>query len=504
LGDRVDRFHFVLVAAGLLSLLFTYGCEKSGDGNIVVDTFAQLEEVRDREKEAIENHFEGLKKSADIIVKDELMLEFFYRMEAFSASEAAAKTLTPSEVQTLDSHFVHNYGSFYDVLFVEPAGYVFHSIKQESDHHSNLFTGSLSATSLSKKLQVNPQTMFVDFETYGPSGEAASFFVKEVIDGGKSKGWFVLQYGSNELNAMLTNQEGMGRTGEVYLVNKDRLMLSDSRFVNSSSILQMAVNTEPVRLAFETGAGNLLSRDYRGVEVFSSFDSLQFLDISWTILMEIDADEIRSNYYLNHQSQFAPQISLKAATDCKNLLNQESRPFQLHSEYRVDINEMRRIEKGEVCWTAGVGPCTALIAYLPQDFGYMLHIGPTDDAYNEDSLTRVFLGTRRTDLVNTLLQRITRFDIVENNLSRLKFIVVASHSNSIYGTLNLLLKGGVTLSQIKFAHNPDSDYANVLYDQANVEVRVNWVSLDNGGSIRSLSANGLQELSGLLDILGND
>jgi len=30
------------------------------------------------------------------------------------------------------------------------------------------------------------------------------------------------------------------------------------------------------------------------------------------------------------------------------------------------------------------------------------------------------------------------------------------------------------------------------------------VSLDNGGSIRSLSANGLQELSGLLDILGND
>ena len=456
----------------LLLLMGTVSCGVSSGGNGSKEVFSRLEVILANEKENILNHFSGLAEAAADISQDEVMLKFFQLAQA-----ANENGLSQIETQTLDTHFVYNYGSFYDVLFVSHEGFVFHSIKQEDDHQTNLFSGPLSSTALAEKLKADPQTAFVDFQPYGPSGEPAAFFISRVNLEQKDVGWFILQYGSNEMNAMLSGHSKFGRTGEVYLVNGNHLMLSDSRFVNESSILKVFVDTEPVRTALDTGCGNSISTDYRGIDVYSSFDTVDFMGVQWVLLAEVDADEILNEFYLENSSELMQEIASEAASFSMAQSQNGGLEQPLRPAARVDINELKRVSAGELCWTPGVGPCTALIAYYPQKFGYLLHFGPTDDTYSDDALTKIFLGSRRTNLVKNLMERITRFDVVESDLGSLRFVIVATHTNSLKGTLDILLKKGIALSQICFVHNPEANYSNASFNQSNDQILVEWVDL---------------------------
>ncbi len=490
-----------IVAIILLVLVLIGSCLQQGTDNPKQTTFARLDEIRDQEKESISKHFQSLAQTAGNIVHDQLMLESFHRLQSSGPSSQENRSLDPGQSHTLDSHFVHSYGSFYDLLFVEKGGFVFHSIKQESDYHTQLFSGPLSQTRLASQLAAEPGIKFVDFEKYGPSGEAAAFFVEQVMVAGQIQGWFILQYGSNELNAMLANREKLGGTGEVYLVNHDRLMLSDSRFVNDSTVLELANFTAPVKSAFESGPGHAIARDYRDVQVFSSFDTLDFFHVTWAIIVEIDVDEVASSFFLENLTDLSAELVRQAGEDCQAHQTEGNLSGPLPTSSRVDVNEFRRVNNGEICWSPGVGPCTAVIAYYPERFGYLLHLGPTDDVYTGDPLTRIVLGTRRTDLLNDLQNRIARFDLVDSEMGRMKYVVVATHTNSLEGILESLLDRGVGLSQIQFAHDPDADYANVRFNQANDEVLVQWVNLDSAGPTRITNTKGLPNLSAAIDIL---
>jgi hypothetical protein len=46
-------------------------------------------------------------------------------------------------------------------------------------------------------------------------------------------GWIVFQFFINALNSILINFDNLGRTGEVYLTNVKKMMLSQSRLLLS-------------------------------------------------------------------------------------------------------------------------------------------------------------------------------------------------------------------------------------------------------------------------------
>ncbi len=81
----------------------------------------------------------------------------------------------------------------------------------------------------------------------------------------------------------------LGRSGEVYIVNRQGLMLTESRFL-PDVILRQAVDTEPVRRAFRRGAEMLGDyRDYRGVP--NTGASAIVAEQGWLIVAEVDFDE---------------------------------------------------------------------------------------------------------------------------------------------------------------------------------------------------------------------
>jgi signal transduction histidine kinase len=90
------------------------------------------------------------------------------------------------------------------------------------------------------------------------------------------------------LDTVRTN--GLGKSGEVYLVDSDYIMKSLSRFF-SDRTSPLRVETLPVRTAFEKGSGNMIAKDYRGILCLSSFDRISAKGLNWAIIAEIDYNE---------------------------------------------------------------------------------------------------------------------------------------------------------------------------------------------------------------------
>lgn len=102
-----------------------------------------------------------------------------------------------------------------------------------------------------------------------------------------------LRIDNNAINhIMLENnpKEGLGYSGESYLVGDDSLMRSRSRFIENS-MLKTKVNTESVKEALADKTGTLLIDDYRTIPVLSSFEKLNIAGLNWVVIAEIDNDE---------------------------------------------------------------------------------------------------------------------------------------------------------------------------------------------------------------------
>lgn len=95
--------------------------------------------------------------------------------------------------------------------------------------------------------------------------------------------------------------EGLGETGELYIVNRDKLMITESRF-KVGTILKQIVDTEGVRTAFNNGVGMIgIYTGYRGIPVIGVSRYVESVD--WVVLAEKDVSEA-----------FAPLVRLRNIT----------------------------------------------------------------------------------------------------------------------------------------------------------------------------------------------
>lgn len=102
-------------------------------------------------------------------------------------------------------------------------------------------------------------------------------------------GVIINAYHLTGLNKITTNRVGMGETGEVYLVNRDKIIITESRFISRASLL-LVVNTEPIRKIVESNKEMVgIYPDYRDVPVIGA--SMDIPEYGWALLAEIDEAE---------------------------------------------------------------------------------------------------------------------------------------------------------------------------------------------------------------------
>ena len=141
-------------------------------------------------------------------------------------------------------------------------------------------------------------------------------------------GLLILQISIDEVNTIMTNDNnwkelGFGATGETYLVGNDFRMRSDSRFYIQDSIAYFKklheIGTEDstitkirfqhtsilIQSAKTIASANALNgqtatkqiKDYRGVDVVSSYAPINIAGLQWVIITEIDEREAFASIY---------------------------------------------------------------------------------------------------------------------------------------------------------------------------------------------------------------
>ncbi len=189
---------------------------------------------------------------------------------------------------------------YYDIFLFDTDGNLVYTVFKELDYATNVNTGKWRETDLGNAFRAardaakRDSHQFFDFKPYAPShGAAASFISSSILDAdGRLRGVLVFQMPIDRLNKVMQTAAGMGESGETYIVGGDRLMRSDSRFAQESTILKVEVDTETVRRALDGESGVMVTPDYRGIPVLSAYGALEFLGTTWAIMAEIDEAEV--------------------------------------------------------------------------------------------------------------------------------------------------------------------------------------------------------------------
>lgn len=219
---------------------------------------------------------------------------------------------------------------YYDIFLVDlESGRIVYSVFKEVDFGTSLLNGPYRDSNIADVFRAASEsgardfTTVEDFQPYNPSYSArASFVGSPVFDGDDPVGVLIFQLPLGRINDIMTSygnwaSMGLGESGETYLVAADHRLRTESRFlledpegyaetiraagvpeatVQAISSLGSSIGLQEVRtggtdLALRGETGTAVFRDYRGVEVFSSFRPLDLPSLDWVLMSEIDAAE---------------------------------------------------------------------------------------------------------------------------------------------------------------------------------------------------------------------
>lgn len=99
----------------------------------------------------------------------------------------------------------------------------------------------------------------------------------------------ILEVELRPIHRLVEARSGLGKTGEVVIVDRDRRMLTQSRFSEESTILKELPENSAWRMGIQGKQGDAVYRDYRNVSVIGSFRPLP--EIGAVLIAKIDQSE---------------------------------------------------------------------------------------------------------------------------------------------------------------------------------------------------------------------
>ncbi|MCP4350484.1 MAG: methyl-accepting chemotaxis protein [Desulfobacterales bacterium] len=202
-------------------------------------------------------------------------------------------------------NYINIYG-YYNFFLIHPRGRIFYSVKHGPEYNTNIINGKYADSGLGKLVRKVVETGkfgMADFEPYAPiNNEPAAFMAEPLIHDGEIEFIAALQFSTEDINNIMQKREGMGETGETYLIGEDMRMRSDSytdteyhsmKASFAGTVEKNGVNTDGAIAALEGKTESKPIRNYKGDKVLSAYTPLEIEDIKWALLAEISEEEVK-------------------------------------------------------------------------------------------------------------------------------------------------------------------------------------------------------------------
>ncbi len=214
------------------------------------------------------------------------------------------------------TRYKEKYG-YENIALLNPDGFLFFTVAKGKDYRTNMLTGPYRNTNLgrlfAKVLQTKDPGM-ADFEKYHPFGDRHAAFIAAPVLSDRNEVEVVVaaQLSTEQINSMMLERTGLGRTGETYLVGHDKMFRSESAFMEnlqgfenlegSSTVMNPKViaDTPASEAALAGKKGSRVIRNYREAQVLSSWCPVSVSPstlttpggIRWAVIAEFDYEEV--------------------------------------------------------------------------------------------------------------------------------------------------------------------------------------------------------------------
>ncbi len=170
-------------------------------------------------------------------------------------------------------------------------GYIYFSAEQGEELHTKLSQQSNVLSHLWRACLNSESVLISDMEKTN-NNEPRIFFGSRIIKDGTVVAVLFTQLSNKAINEIMTNSQGLGETGESYLIGDDYYFRSDSKFSTESTTLKQNAKTKATVNAFSGVSGTSIITNYKGVSVLSSYDKLNISGLNWAIITEISEAEV--------------------------------------------------------------------------------------------------------------------------------------------------------------------------------------------------------------------
>lgn len=252
--------------------------------------------VREIKKMQIQNFFYERYGDVNVLSKNPLVVQSLPR---FSNAFKAGGFNDPSYKQVdtyygpLLEHFLRQYG-YNNIFLVDSDGNLVFGVKRDEYIGTNLRIGEYASFTIGDMFKEGLNS--IKFSDLTWCEEAKDFIIMAsapVYDiANKLLGVIIVEVPYSRVDVFLSQRDGLGDTGEIYIVGDDHFMRSKSRFLSQNTILKLEINTEATKDAFRGNTDVRTVKDYRNIPVVSAYTPLDNLrDVAWVLLVEIDVKE---------------------------------------------------------------------------------------------------------------------------------------------------------------------------------------------------------------------
>lgn len=295
-----------LVLLGLLALKILGTALRSEVENHLIS-------VLEIKKMQIQNFFSERYGDVKILSRNPIIIQslpcFSHAYKQGGFSDPSYKQVE-TEFTPLFIHFLTQQG-YQNILLVDEEGYVVYGVKNDETLGTNLKTGKFSTVTIGEIFKEGlTNLIFSDLTKSEKTKNFICLGASPVYDhSNKLIGVVIVEIPYFKLDEILSQRDGLGKTGEIYIVGSDKLMRSKSRFLKQNTILELKIDTESSQDALRGNTSVQRIQDYRNIPVLSAYTPLDKLkDVHWVLLVEKDEKEV-----LNHSRVLEAYLVVIAA-----------------------------------------------------------------------------------------------------------------------------------------------------------------------------------------------
>ncbi len=253
--------------------------------------------------------FTDMNNALGSLENDRADLDAYFQPEG--ADAAARAELTGAESKTMYAwRHTDVHGSFYsswknnhygDIYAINKDGLVIYSVTKSGDFLGNVTTGELKDTALGRvfaaAVAAEKGTQFQsDFEAYAPIGGEPAMFIAEPsyitsFSGEELGGVIVVRVDTPFLESVANKREGLGETGQVYLVDASHRLITNQPLAGEPTALSKTVSGDVIdsALAGNVAEGSIVGAD--GLERLIAVAPMTVGNANWAIVAERSVSE---------------------------------------------------------------------------------------------------------------------------------------------------------------------------------------------------------------------